>query len=62
MRHVLGSCKTEWILAMCGRHQELYSVNYMLDYVRRTTCCRNQHIAGGRGKGLIYVKMNISYN
>lgn len=38
------------------------SGNYMLDRVRTTTCSRHQHIAGGKGEVLIYMRMNISYD
>lgn len=34
----------------------------MLDQVKRTTCFRNQHIAGGKGRVQMYVKMNINYD
>lgn len=32
----------------------------MLDKARSTACYRNQHIVGGRGGLLIYVRMSIS--
>lgn len=32
----------------------------MLDKARSTACYRNQHIVGGRGGLLIYVRMNIN--
>lgn len=34
----------------------------MLDQVRTTTCSRNQHIEGGKGGELIYVRMNVNYD
>lgn len=36
--------------------------NYMLDQVLTTACARNQHIAGGRGGVLIFVRKNMDYD
>lgn len=35
--------------------------NY-IDQIRTTVRSRNQHMAGGKGEILIYVRMNISYD
>ena len=33
----------------------------MLYWDRKTTCSKTQHIAGGRGGQLVYVRMRIDY-